>query len=321
MDSENTEGGKNKNAELGEDKSKEEKRHGFSFKVKKRLEIKEAGTGTEKAVKLVVIVEELRFIVYLIFLTTFLLGIELTTLFSQYFIPFDYNKIMEDTFGYPNFCVFFDHPPATYILPSFYAFGLFFTYNYVLASIFRAWIAKQEGKISGIAFKLLTAVFIYFGISKLLFCTCFAVSPDQSMPSSIIVHTLPFTNLSVGLSVLQLAVTWFGVHVAWVDLAAPKWLRIASYVTMIGIIPVTILKIINQLNAFGDLGVEHGISHGQGLLWNVTITGDFFRVIDVLWFVFAFVFPMIQSGYLTFRRFDTHAIIFYMGDNRNSRIN
>ena len=321
MDTQNKEIVENKIAECAEARNGEEKQSLPASEDEERLEIK--ADGKEKLIELTVVVEELRFIVYVTFVTIILLGMMLTTLFTEYFIPYAYDKIITDSFGYTNVCAFFDQPPATYVLPSIYAFALFFTYNYVLVSIFRARIAKEEGKISGISFTLLTAAYVYFGIAKTLFCTCFAVQPDQSNPSTIIVHTAPFVNLCVALSVLQVAVTWFGKKVAWNEgeLNAPKWLQIASYVTVIGIIPATILKVIHQVNALSDLGIEQGISHGKGWLWNVSDGYLAGKVADVFWLLFSFLFPMIQSGYLASRGFDTHTIILQIGDNRKAKVN
>ena len=110
---------------------------------------------------------------------------------------------------------YFDFPPCTYVLPALYSILLILLYKYSLISVFRAWIAKLENRISPTTFILYSCSFIYFCISAALFATFFAVQSDPEKPESTMVHNLPLINIIFSLTILQIAVTWFGRKVCW----------------------------------------------------------------------------------------------------------
>ena len=299
----------------------------------------------DKMIEVNVFVEEFRFYFYLVFCIITFIGYVLTeSLTADYFGCDKFHKLLTDVFGSLNLCVYFDFPPATYVLPSLYSILVVIVYLYAIASIFRAWISKQENRISAFSFKLYTAVFIYFALSASLFSTIFAVQPNPAeSPNTVLIHTIPYSNIAIALCTLQVAVTWFGIKVAWEDLKAPKWLRFCSLFCTAGMVVATSVKIIQHINALGDLGEDCGkypdwkkiicessdLDHeqrtgihrhicGKGLIWSVydpTYT-TIAIVTEKAWVIFTVLFPFAQSGYFWFQRFKTHHIIFSVRDNK-----
>ena len=165
--------------------------------------------GGEKEINFFVVVEMFRFLFYVWFVIIMITGILLTFIFTEE----KYSEIIKTIFGSINVCVFFDFAPSIYILPSLYAIWPIIIFLYAMLSIFRAWISKEEKKISKMAFILYTLVFVYFTLSAAVFATSVAVQPDLTNPITIKLHTLPFTNLVLALTVLQISITWFGFEV------------------------------------------------------------------------------------------------------------
>ena len=282
------------------------------FSVKKK--------GLERELEISVVVEFFRFLFYLWFVMIVAVGISLTYGVTAVSMKTAGNEtfyeIIEGVFGSVNICAFFDFPPATYVLPTMYAILLLLLYQYAIVSVFRAWMALEENKITQKEFLIYTYAFLYFALSAAVFSTIFAVQPDPGNPATIIIHTLPFTNLIIALTVLQIAVTWFGRSVSWKGLKhknklTKRSLRLCTYICLGTLILTTIFKVIHQINSLGDL-------KNHGLWFNVHNHKPLLQLIDKTWLLAALVGPMMQSGYLTFKTFDTHLIIFTVRDNRRA---
>lgn len=273
--------------------------------------------GGKREISLFVVVEMFRCIFYVWFVLLVIVGATLT----KAFVDEDYKKTVTSVFGSLNVCAYFDFPPSTYVLPTLYAIQLVLIYQYSIVSVFRAWIAKEENEISDVSFILYSCVFVYVSLSAAIFSTIFAVQPDLKNPHTVLIHTIPFTNLIVALTVLQITVTWFGVKVSWKDLNAPKCLQWYTYFGLFGLVITSIFKVLHHGNSLGDLGDgKNQTSPERGVLVNVhdDTLKPVLQTLDVLWLVFALVDPMIQSGYLSWRKFDTHGVIFTIRDNKKT---
>ena len=291
------------------------------FSVKKK--------GLEREIEISVVVEFFRFLFYLWFVMIVSVGITLTYGFTAVSMKTAGNEtfyeVIEGVFGSVNICAFFDFPPATYILPTMYAILLLLLYQYAIVSVLRAWMALEENKITQKEFVIYTYAFLYFALSAAMFSTIFAVQPDPGNPDTIIIHTLPFTNLIIALTVLQIAVTWFGRTVSWKGLKhknklTKRLLRLCTYICLGTLILTTIFKVIHQINALADLKNPEsiGTKKENGLWFNVHNHKPLLQLIDKTWLLAALVGPMMQSGYLTFKTFHTHLIIFTVRDNRRA---
>ena len=283
----------------------------------------------EKEINLFVVVEFFRLIFYLGFLFIIALGVALTLGFCDC----DYAKTLREVFGVINVCVFFDHPPSTYVLPSVYVLLVVIGYKYTIMAIFRAWVAKEEEKISGVSFVFYLCAFIYYFISLVIFSTIFAVPPTDK--TTIFVHTLPYTNIIIALTVVQIAVTWFGVNVAWIELNTSKFVRFGNYLCVTGLVLTSTFKLFGHVNILGDVIDEtwEGIigitgknqteetGNDRGLWWNIhddtmMLIGE---ISDKIWLFCAILFPIVQSGYLVWKKFDTHGVVITIRDNRKAK--
>ena len=273
--------------------------------------------GNEKQIKVTVVVEKLRFIFLISFMVIIGVGVVLTELFTPHFVSGDIKKPLRDAFGVLSVCVYFDYPPATYVLPTLYALELFFIYMYVIAIVFRAWIAKEEGKLSCCSFGVFTSAFVYIALSMSYFSTIFAVQPNpegtrEEMIRSISMHTIPYTNLMIALCVLQVVVTWFNIQISWKTLGVSWYIRGSSYCLTVGLIITSLVKILCHINALTDLG--------NGSMWTVNdeTINRYLQIHDYVWLAFALVLPAIQSGYLAYCKYDNHVVIFSVSDNRRA---
>ena len=296
--------------------------------------------GAEREIEISVVVEFYRFIFYSWFSFIILIGITLTYGVTAKEND-DFYKVIEGVFGSVNVCAYFDFPPSTYILPTLYSIQIILIYKYSFLSVFRAWVAKLENKISKHGFILYLCSFIYFCASSIVFSTIFAVQPDPSDPKTILIHTLPFTNLIISLNVLQLAVTWFGHKVSWKDLRhrsvlSKRLVHIFMHTCLILLLLTSVFKIVHHINALGDVwnNTTHQSSNEsiydfkyetkdvkwkyKGLWFDVHGNKVLLQVMDKLWLFSALILPIIQSGYLTFKSFDTHLVIFNIRDNREA---
>ena len=76
-------------------------------------------------------------------------------------------------------------------MPFLYNACVLFAFLYGLVSYWRAWISKEEGKISMRALRWLGVAYAYFAFSTMLFATVFAVSPDPAVPVTMVIHSFP----------------------------------------------------------------------------------------------------------------------------------
>ena len=201
-------------------------------------------SGKERKINFFVVVELFRFSFYLWFSSIIITGVIMTVAF----VKVDYKNIVKSFGGAVNVCVYLDFPPVIYVLPALYASFIIIVFLFVVASIFRAWISKEENKISDGEMQLYVFAFCYFFVATILVSITFSIQPDLKKPETWIVHTLPFTNLVFSLMLLHIAMTWFNMKVAWVELDGKKWLKITNLMGLTMLIISSLFKIIHQVN-------------------------------------------------------------------------
>ena len=146
--------------------------------------------GGENELNVRLVVEDFRTAFYYSFALLLGFGYILT----MTFVEVDHTAIIKSVFGASNVCTYIDFPPSTYVVPCIWMVCFILGIIYDIASIFRIWISKEEGKISGRAMCFLVAAHIYFIITLVVFSLTFAVSPDRANPETMIVHTIPYLN-------------------------------------------------------------------------------------------------------------------------------
>ena len=123
----------------------------------------------DKQIRISIVVENFRTLFYWFFLFISLFGMFLTKVFVK-----DSSKILESVFGASNLCANFDFAPSTYVLPFCYIFPMVAAITYDVISMFRIWIAYEEGKITKKGKNMLFAAHIYFMLSVMVFSIIFA---------------------------------------------------------------------------------------------------------------------------------------------------
>jgi len=276
-------------------------------------------SGMERKINFFVVVELFRFLFYVWFIFLIVFSVIITVAF----VEVDYKKIVKSFGGSINVCVYIDFPPVTYMVPALYSIFIIIAFLFIVASIFRAWISKEENKISGNNFYLYVFVFCYLFLATIIFSISMAIQPDLNKPETWLIHTLPFTNLVVALMLFHIAMTWFNVKVAWVELNEKRWLKITNCIALIILIITSVIKIVQHINSFG--GLEQGENReviSNGWMWEVKneTIGIVCQIADALWMIFVLIFPMCQSGYLVWKKYDTHGLIVTIEDNRMAKM-
>jgi len=187
--------------------------------------------------------ENLRVVVYFLFIGLMLVGFLVTRTFSEH--AFHHNTL-RDLWGYNNVCVFFDHAPATYILPTLYAVNLVFISLYFISSWYRCLCEHRAGTFSRGEFVGYSVVTAYELAAFCFFATVFAVSPDENL----ILHSVPFINLIIALSTLAAKNYWY--HQKTMDLSPREEVLGRTYVAIH--VSVSLIYVFALINGFfGDL--------------------------------------------------------------------
>ena len=74
----------------------------------------------------------------------------------------------------------------------------------------------------------------------------------------------------------------------------------------------------NQTNPSQEIDHDTGLHLSNGVWFNVHEHKLALEILDKLWLLMAVVFPMLQSGYLSFKTFNTHLITFTIRDNQRA---
>ena len=285
----------------------------YKGKIKKNY-FKIMNNEKDKTITLSLKVEYFRFIYYLWFIFTICVTISFTL-----GIVNDSNKIVRSILQNARVAWFFDFTEVTYILPTLFAILVLILYPYCVVSVIRARIALQDNKISYLAFILYLSTFLYLILASATFSTSIAVLPSTKRPETIPLHILPFTNLIITLTFLQIAVTWFGFNVSWDGRKTSKIFQLFTFIGVLCLVLSCALKVVQHINYCTGIWTEkNGELSVEGLWWDShdEIIGEIYVIIDSIFFVTAFIVPLIQSGYLAGKNFDNRGVMIKMGHDR-----
>ena len=269
----------------------------------------------EHSLNMIIVIEDFRAGFYLSFIGMTLIGVVLTKSLTKE----DYNAVLTRLYGGSNLCAYYDFAPSIYVLPALYGVPLILGFLYNLAAIFRIKIAFLESKLTQRAYILLVVTHMYVVLSMMAVCICLAVQPNPANPETMRVHTIPYVNLKIAFSVLQVAVVYFGVKVSWIGLKLPRWFRIMSIAHVIPLIINEVAGTIWIMNALGDMGEKN--LEGKGLWWSVRTDANLISgqiIVNILGFILHTLFPLFQSLFISRKGANTHALIVDVSDNRVS---
>merc|ERR1711974_457639 len=99
--------------------------------------------------------------------------------------------------------------------------------------------------------------------------------------------------------------------------------KITNLMGLTMLILSSLFKIIHQVNSFGGMTQDENreVISG-GWIWDVKneTMGMICELIDKIWMIFALIFPLCQSGYVAWKKFDTHGLIVTIEDNRIAKL-
>jgi hypothetical protein len=187
-----------------------------------------------------IVVEKLRLVGYACFWGMVATGIFLTRAFSS--VDLD-QTLLREVFGYNNICVYFDYPPSTYVLPFLWAGTLVVLLAYLGAHWLHMRSELVQGTLSLGLYRTLTALKVAEALALVAFSTIFAVAPE-GRDHTLMIHTVPFFLLQIGLVSLALSNTVHGIRGGyWRRLELPSWFHRGAIVYCVVFAVVVAVKI------------------------------------------------------------------------------
>ena len=242
------------------------------------------------------VVEKIRLVGYTGFWMVVLMGIFLTKAFGEVDLQ---STVLMEVFGYNNICVYFDHPPSTFILPWLWAVTLVLLLSYITAHWLQMRAEVQESVLDIKTYRLLSGLKLFEAFTMIAFSTSFAVHPD-AWDHTLYIHTVPFFLLQIGLVSLAMSNTLHGIKSGyWKRLDLPTWFETAAKVYVVLFTLVVCFKIPAATNAMAD-----------SIWWEQTATFiSTARIFDLLFMLFAAIIPMVKAAYFVWIRGDKLAVV------------
>lgn len=207
--------------------------------------------------------------------------------------------LLVEVFGYNNICVYFDYPPANYVLPVLWAFTLVFLLAYLAAQWLHMRSDMAQGLISKRVYRGITAMNVFEAFTLIAFSTIFAVSPE-GWDRTLYIHTAPFFLLQFGMVSLAISNTWYGIKSGyWKRLDFPKWFNKAAWLYCGVFAAVVLFKVPYGVNAMA----------GSPFWVNTEGLKSVAGFVDTLFLVCAAAVPMLKAGYLYFIKRDEIAVV------------
>jgi len=249
----------------------------------------QAFTSSNGDLKLVV--EKLRLMGYGGFWVVVITGIILTRFFSNVDLE---NSLLVEVFGYNNICVYFDHPPSTYVLPLLWAVTLVMLLTYIVAQWLHMRVEVQRGTLKSGLYKVLTSLKAFEAFTFISFSTIFAVSPEGH-DHTLYIHTAPFFLLQFGMVSLAMSNTLHGIKSGyWARLDLPSWFSKAAIVYCLFFAMIVAFKIPVTTNAMAD----YPWWEKSDALLNVA------GIFDKMFLFCAALVPMAMAAFLLYFRSD-----------------
>ena len=245
---------------------------------------------------LVLVVDRLRILGYAAFCVVVIVGIVLTHAFAG----IDPQRtLFREVFGYNNVCVYFDHPPSSYVLPLLWAITLVLLLVYITAHWLQMRAEVRRGDLDRTLYGRLARAKLFEAFTLTAFSTSFAVTPE-GWDHTLYIHTGAFFLLQLGLLSLAITNTVHGISSGyWRRLDLPAWFNTAAIAYCILFVLIVCFKIPVATNAMA------------GSPWWVQTDGftEVARSVDAVFLVFAAVVPLLKAGYFSYFRADKIEVV------------
>ncbi len=241
------------------------------------------------------VVEELRLAGYVGFWVIVLTGVVLTRAYAG--IDFG-DTVLTQVFGYNNICVYFDFAPATYVLPFLWAIVLGLLLVYQAAQWLQMRAELAQGALSPGLYRVLTRLKLFESAMMMAFSTIFAVQPE-AWNHTLLIHTLPFFMLQIGLVSLAVSNTVHGIKSGyWASLALPAWFVPGAKLYIVSLVVIVAVKIPLAVNAMAN-----------SPWWDNASVGELAHIVDVLFLIAAAIIPMWKAAYFIWGRRDRLKVV------------
>jgi hypothetical protein len=202
--------------------------------------------------------ERVRLVGYAGFWLTVLSGIVITNATKGWYpggAPADLStSMLTQVFGYNNVCIYFDFPPANFILPIVWAAVMPAIVFYCLVDVAHAFGRWEDGNLTRGQYRFLASTHIVAAISVIIFSNIFAVSPT-GMNATLWIHTVPFWGLQLGMVCLACGNTLQGLLAApgrdnyWTELGFSRLWQQTSWAYVVIFAIIVLFKIPAAFNA------------------------------------------------------------------------
>lgn len=264
-----------------------------------------AEQGTEHHFTLAIRPEKLRLVSYLSFFILIAIGAALT----QAFADFDPERtVIKGVFGYNNVCLYFDYPPASYIVPTLWNVFLLTWVGYIGTVFLRSKQKFKQGKISKALYQFVAVTAVFETLASFYFIQCFVSKPEgqrtrEAMAADptlsyhdaamqyggIGAHMHPFTIFIVAINTMTLKNCWYftSIENGIKGVKARRYWLYVGFKTLL-----TFQKVLTHFNVF--LGEPMWIADRE----DARIVGG---VLDKIWVLVATVIPVVLTYVVEYR--------------------
>ena len=193
------------------------------------------------------------------------------------------NAILDWSGGVYNLCIFYDHPPATYIAPFLWAVCLLFLVSYLLVTMYETRALYHSRELSRSMYIRRTTYSGVVIVSGCFFSTIFAVQPQDNF----MMHAIPFLCIILTLTLLALNNVF---------LYTRKDIQMNTFVRVYAISYGLVLFLVTFVYLFGYI---NGLIFKIESLYLLGILGHAgVQALDIAWTVLVSAFPIAHAAYL-----------------------
>lgn len=217
---------------------------------------------------------------------TFAAVIGTSIVLTKNFADLPEETIIKKVFGYNNVCVYFDYPPASYVVPPMWVMFLLLWLCYGVTWSIRVGMKRDAGLLSKCASNTMQALTVFECISALYSIMVHVNKPflEKDHVFGLAMHMHPFTIFVVALFTNSLKNVWYLCALNKIS----RVQQISSWCFLVVFFALSLQKVVTQINAMFEGGLLWVPNHESYLLFG--------SISDKLWTVVVFIVPATYTG-------------------------
>lgn len=217
---------------------------------------------------------------------TFAAVIGTSIVLTKNFADLPEETIIKKVFGYNNVCVYFDYPPASYVVPPMWAMFILLWLCYGVTWSMRVGMKRDAGLLSKCASNTMQALTVFECISALYSIMVHVSKPflEKDHVLGLAMHMHPFTIFIVALFTNSLKNVWYLCALNKIS----RVQQISSWCFLVVFFALSLQKVVTQINAMFEGGLLWVPNHESYLLFG--------SISDKLWTVVVFIVPATYTG-------------------------